>query len=137
MPLLVDSGPLVALLDADDDRHAECCQLLETYPSSLVIPVLCITEVTHIAAWQLGTRAQLRFLEAIDAGVFIVDRLFPEDFARMTELIATYRSLPLDAVDASVIATAERLGVGAIATLDQNRFGTVRPAHVEKLKLLP
>lgn len=137
MSLLVDSGPLVALLDADDDRHAECCQLLETYPGSLVVPILCVTEVTHIAARQLGPRAQLRFLEAIKEGALIVDQFFSEDLPRIEELIATYSVLPLDAVGASVVALAERLGVEVVATLDRYRFSAIRPTHVEKLKLLP
>ncbi|MDQ2738090.1 MAG: VapC toxin family PIN domain ribonuclease, partial [Actinomycetota bacterium] len=45
--------------------------------------------------------------------------------------------LPLGAVDATVIAVAERLGITEIATLDRRHFSVVRPAHVEAFTLLP
>lgn len=36
-----------------------------------------------------------------------------------------------------MIALAERLGLGEIATLDHRHFRVVRPAHVESFTLLP
>jgi hypothetical protein len=39
--------------------------------------------------------------------------------------------------DASVVATAERLGEPNVATLDRRHFTVVRPAHVEAFTLLP
>ena len=55
----------------------------------------------------------------------------------MAELVETYADLPLGTVDASIVATAERLGEASVATLDRRRFTIVRPAHVEALTLLP
>lgn len=55
----------------------------------------------------------------------------------MAELIGTYADLRLGAVDASVIATAERLGATTIATLDRRHFTVVRPRHVEAFDLVP
>jgi predicted nucleic acid-binding protein len=43
----------------------------------------------------------------------------------------------LGAVDASVIAAAERLGVREVATLDRRHFAAVRPQHVDAFTLLP
>jgi predicted nucleic acid-binding protein len=137
MKLIVDSSPLLAHLDADDLRHAECRQLLETYAGSLVVPTLCIAEVSHFAARHLGLRAELCFLESIDAGALLVEHVLPVDVRRMNKLVSIYGRLPLGAVDASVIAVAERLGVATIATMDRDRFGAVRPAHVEKFEFLP
>ncbi|MEI7991753.1 MAG: hypothetical protein WCH93_04900 [Actinomycetota bacterium] len=55
---------------------------------------------------------------------------------RIAELVATYRSLPLGATDASAIATAERLGIRDIATLDRRHFTIVR-SRLGDLTLLP
>jgi uncharacterized protein len=49
----------------------------------------------------------------------------------------TYRDLPLGTVDASVIVTAERLGIVEVATLDRRHFSVVRPSHVAAFELLP
>lgn len=55
----------------------------------------------------------------------------------MAELIETYADLRLGTVDASVIATAERLGAATIATLDRRHFSVVRPNHVRSFGLVP
>jgi predicted nucleic acid-binding protein len=55
----------------------------------------------------------------------------------MAELVETYADLRLGTVDASVIATAERLGSGTIATLDRRHFTVVRPNHVHSFGLVP
>jgi predicted nucleic acid-binding protein len=47
------------------------------------------------------------------------------------------RDLPLGAVDASVVALAERFGVTEVATLDRRHFTVVQPRHVDSLTLLP
>ncbi len=59
------------------------------------------------------------------------------DLQRMSVLVEAYASLPLGAVDASVIAIAERVGVTEVATLDRRHFTVVRPQHTGALMLLP
>jgi len=59
------------------------------------------------------------------------------DLARMSELVLRYADFPLGAVDASVIAVAERYGVKRVATLDRRHFTVVKPRHVPALTLLP
>lgn len=55
----------------------------------------------------------------------------------MVELVRTYADLPLGAVDASVVAIAERLGIKEIATLDRRDFSVVRPRHAEVFSIVP
>jgi hypothetical protein len=58
----------------------------------------------------------------------------------MSELLATYSSARLQAVDACVIALAERLDLHEVATLDRRDFMLVAPRHLPKgqrLRLLP
>jgi hypothetical protein len=55
----------------------------------------------------------------------------------MAELVRTYADLPLGAVDAAVVATAERLGASDLATLDRRHFSIVHPSHVGSFTLLP
>jgi predicted nucleic acid-binding protein len=55
----------------------------------------------------------------------------------VAELIETSADLRLGTVDASVIATAERLGATMVATLDLRHFTVVRPRHVGTFELVP
>jgi predicted nucleic acid-binding protein len=53
------------------------------------------------------------------------------------ELMATYEDAPIGFVDASLIATAERLDITSVLTTDRRHFSFVRPRHVRAFRLLP
>lgn len=101
------------------------------------MPTLVVTEVAYILATRLGTDAEVRFLGDLATGVLHVEPVAPADWLRIAELVATYRQLPLGTVDASVVATAERLGITEVATVDHRDFGVVRPQHADRFELLP
>lgn len=101
------------------------------------MPTLVITEVVYLLATRLGTEPEVRFLGDLADGAFSIESVAPGDWLRIAELVARYRDLPLGTVDASVVATAERLGVTEIATVDRRHFTVVRPAHVAAFTLLP
>lgn len=139
MKLVVDAGPLFAYLAADDDDHERCTLALETYRGELIVPQLVLAEVSYFINTRtkrlLGTKAaattELALIEDITAGSFTVEPVRDADWPRITELIETYHGFPLGMTDASVIATAERLGTAQIATLDDRHFHAVKPAGFE------
>lgn len=135
--LIVDAGPLIAYVEPTDRHHAECLELLETYPGPLVVPVLVIAEVAHLIQSGRGPEPEIRFLGDLASGAFSIEPARASDWMRIAELVARYYDLPLGTVDASVVAAAERLGVVEIATLDRRDFGAVRPAHADAFVLLP
>jgi predicted nucleic acid-binding protein len=98
--------------------------------------MLVITEVTYLVGSRLGFAAEVRFLGDLAAGNLIPEPVAAGDWLRIAELVAQYRDLPLGTVDASVVATAERLGVMQVATLDRRHFTVVQPAQ-GSFELLP
>jgi uncharacterized protein len=102
-----------------------------------VVPTLVITEVVYLLATRLGTEPEVRFLGDLAGGAFTVEPVAVPDWLRIAELVARYHDLPLGTVDASVVATAEHLGVSEIATVDRRHFTVVRPDHVAAFTLLP
>ncbi len=102
----------------------------------LVVPMLVITEVAYLLGSRLGAEAEVRFLGDLAAGNLIPEPVPAGDWLRIAELVARYRDLPLGTADASVVATAERLGVDRIATLDRRHFTVVQPAG-GSFELLP
>jgi uncharacterized protein len=135
--LLLDAGPLYASLDIRDRHHVACAELVQTHPGPLILPQLVIAEVAHFVGTRLQPEAEVRFLADIASGNYLVEPVLPSDWLRIAELVWRYRNLPLGTVDASVVATAERLGIVQVATLDRHHFSVVRPAHVAALDLLP
>ncbi|KAA8969200.1 MAG: PIN domain-containing protein [Mycobacterium sp.] len=135
--IIVDAGPLYAYVDADDAHHVSSLELLQTHPGPLIVPTLVITEVVYLLNTRLGAEPEVRFLGDVAEGAFVVEPVAAGDWLRIAELVARYRDLAFGTVDASVVATAERLGISEIATVDRRHFTIVRPCHTEAFTLLP
>ena len=128
---------MYAYVDADDRHHAASLDLLERHPGPLIVPILVVAEVAYLIATRLGVEPEVRFLGDLAAGTLIPEPVLAGDWLRVAELTARYGDLPLGTVDASVVATAERLEIAEIATLDRRHFSVVRPTHVPAFQLLP
>jgi predicted nucleic acid-binding protein len=109
----------------------------EEVSEPLVIPQLVITEAAHLVDRILSASAEASCIRELADAVVSFHCNDPRDLHRMADLMDTYADLPLGTVDAAVIATAERLGVTKIATLDRRHFTVVRPTHVPSFELLP
>lgn len=135
MALIVDTGPLVALLDATDPEHEACAALLDSTAEPRVIPVCVLVEVEYLLRpWPAAFPALLR---DIDAGAFELLDLPRRWLLRAGELVEHYRDQALGLVDATVLAAAEMLEEPKLATLDHRHFSLIRPAHREAMELLP
>lgn len=138
--IICDTGPLVAAaLSNDEDHHAsvELFTGMHLAQRPLLVPATVIAETGYLLAREAGARVEALFLSSVAGGDFRLVDLTDTYLARMSELVARYRDLPLGETDASVIALAERLGLDEIATLDRRHFTVVRPRHVDALTLLP
>jgi len=136
--LLLDTGPLVAALNDNDKVHELCRDLLAWHRGPLAVPAPVLTEVCYFLDKRgRGVGAEARFLQSLAAGELDLVPTVPSDLARMAELVTVYADLPLGAVDASVVAIAERLGIREIATLDRRDFTVVRPRHAEVFSIVP
>jgi uncharacterized protein len=135
MLAVVDSGPLYATLDRDDDDHAASVQAMDREGLRLIIPILVVAEVSYLASTRLGADVEARFIAGL--AELDVDAPPPTEWARMAELIERYADFPLGAADASVVALAERVQTPYVITLDRRHFHAVRPRHCTALELLP
>ncbi|MEW6583651.1 MAG: PIN domain-containing protein [Actinomycetota bacterium] len=135
--LVVDAGPIVAAAATRDRNHARCVALLSGAQRPLVVPALVVTEIAYFLADRIGTVAELAFVDSLRRGEMIIEPVEPADWARIAELVERYADVALGIVDASVVATCERLGVETLATLDRRHFSAVRPRHCDALTLLP
>jgi uncharacterized protein len=81
----------------------------------LALPSPVVTEACYLLAREAGARAEAAFLGSL--ADLDLDR---DDWRSAAELLVRYSDLPLGAVDASVVAVAERLGLTEIATIDDD-----------------
>ena len=118
--VLVDTGPLVALLDRSDPDHVACQETLSSLSDSMVTVWPVITEAMSMlrAYW----RAQQALWEMIEMGAVEILPLGSDDVPRMKELMRKYRDLPMDLADAALVRVAERERLRRIFTLDRRDF---------------
>jgi predicted nucleic acid-binding protein len=134
--LVVDTSVVFGALDAGDPDHASCAETVSA-GAALVLPAPVVVELDWIARSRGTLDATSALVNGLLDGSMLVANLELEDYARSIELVEKYADLPLDLVDASVVAIAERLEQDTIATLDRRHFSVVRPAHVDAFTLVP
>jgi uncharacterized protein len=137
MALIADSGAIYALYDSRDKHHSAVAHLIGDEPETIILPMAILAEIDYLLRVRLGNRAVLRFLEGIRIGGYILEPLTPADVNRCISLVQTYANLNLAIADASVIATAERLGAERILTVDERHFRAIRSAKGSPFQLLP
>ena len=60
-----------------------------------------------------------------------------KDYSRAAEILRHYSDAKLDLVDALIVATAERLNITRILTLDHPDFQLIRSKHCVSFELFP
>jgi len=123
--IVADTGAILALITEDDRHHRTLVELFRGDPGAWVLPWATLPEIDYIVGSRLGGEVAGAFRRDLAKGLFSVEWGELADLARAHELCDAYRDLELGLVDGVVMATAERLGADAIATLDLRDFGPV------------
>jgi uncharacterized protein len=136
-PVLVDTGPLYAIADRDDDWHLRTVRFIESLRDELVIPVTVLPEAAYLLSAHLGAAAEQKLVQSVVNGEMVVEELTIQDLRRTLELLRRYEDARIGFVDATVVAIAERLRIHRILTTDRRDFSLIRPRHCKEFELLP
>lgn len=137
MAVIMDSGAIYALYDAADVHHATVRGVIEFERGPFIVPTAILAEVDYLLREYLGVDAELDFLDGIARGFYALETLTDHDVARCQDIIARYRDVDIGLADAAVMATAERLGIFRILTVDERDFRIVRSTKGRAFTLLP
>lgn len=137
MAVIVDSGALYALYDADDRHHLAVKRVVEREQGALIVPTVILAEIDYLLREFLGVDAELSFLDDIFIGAYTLENPTIEDLKRCQELISQYRGLDLGLADTAVMALAERLKHYRILTVDERDFRAVKPKQQKAFIILP
>lgn len=133
--VLVDTGPLVALLDPSDKARPRCrAQLDRLERADLVTTEAVVTEAAYLLDFSVDAQAALMHLLA--SGRPRVERIDVDERARVGELMRKYRDLPMDYADATLVVLGERFATNRVFTLDRRDFALYRLGR-RRFELLP
>ena len=129
--VLVDTGPLVALMNKRDRHHQRFVEYLKFFQGQLVTTWPVLTEVTHHVpvskAVEIIALVRDGALEVIDLG---------NAGERVHDLMKKYADRPMDLADASLVWAAEYTGIEQVMTIDSD-FAVFRLANGHRLQVLP
>lgn len=132
---LLDTGFLVALADRRDPDHAECRAAWSQVRGKLVTVEGVLVEAAHLVR-----RNPNGFETVLGLASSVGTELVPpsqDRYQRAVELMQKYRDVPMDLVDALLVAVAEERDLVRILTLDERGFRTYRVRGRKPFSLLP
>ncbi|HSZ61198.1 MAG TPA: PIN domain-containing protein [Terriglobales bacterium] len=133
--VLVDTGPLVAIMSRTDQYHTTCVDALYELPGPLFTCWPVITEAAWLLRKHAGAVKQL--LESVSNGFL---ELLPIEGAEATaigKLIEKYKSIRPQLADAALLYLAERDGFDVIFTLDRRDFSVYRAGRRRAFRIIP
>jgi predicted nucleic acid-binding protein len=133
---LVDTGPLVALLDrSEPDHDAVKSFIARLRGSRLVTTGAVITEAFYfLSDVRDGPHSLVSFL--IASGTEVRDAFSSDALSAALRLMSKYADVPMDFPDATLVWIAEISGIDRILTFDRRGFSSFRSGSNRRFKLL-
>jgi hypothetical protein len=133
--VLVDTGPLVAILSLADQHHQTCVKELRLLPGPLFSCWPVITE----AVWLLRAypRAVHQLLQSIGGGFVELLPLASQEAKAIAEVMKRYEDIRPQLADAALVYLAKRDGIDTIFTLDRRDFSVYRSSRRNRFHILP
>jgi predicted nucleic acid-binding protein len=132
---LIDTGAILAIIDADELHHQSCMAPLAFLRLPLLTTEAVLTEVFHfVAARSLNLKQSWEFVRS---GALTVLPMNDSHLPELRALMMQYADRPMDFADATLVHLAEREGLSVILTLDHDDFETYRIGGRKKFTILP
>jgi uncharacterized protein len=132
---ILDTGPLVAYLDASEKQHTRVAARLDAFTGQLLTTSAVITEAMHLLATDRRGPGLLAELVA-QSGMQIFDFSEAPTLAEAARRMEKYANVPMDYADATLLLLAEHLDVFEILTLDYRGFTVFRSAKGKSFSMV-
>jgi predicted nucleic acid-binding protein len=132
--ILIDAGPMVALISAGDRHHAACQAALLRVEEPMATVWPAFTEAMYLL--RSSRAAQRALWEMVIRGAIYFLYIDVENASAMRDLMEKYHDLPMDLADAALVHVAERQKIRHIFTLDRRDF-TVYKTSLGPFIILP
>jgi hypothetical protein len=133
--VLVDTGPLVAILSRADEHHQPCVEALRDLPG----PLFSCWPVISEAVWLMREypRAVQQLLKSLGSGFMELLPLTSLEADPISAILKKYEDLRPQLADASLVYLANRDGIDTIFTLDRRDFSVYRSARKKPFRIIP
>lgn len=133
--VLVDTGPLVAILSQGDQHHQACVEALHDLPGPLFSCWPVITEAAWLLRGHAGAVRQL--LDSISAGFLELLPIQSAEAAGIEKVMEKYKNIRPQLADAALVYLAERDSFDTIFTLDRRDFSVYHAGRERAFRIIP
>jgi predicted nucleic acid-binding protein len=133
--VLVDTGPLVAIMSRADHHHKTCVETLHDLPGPLFSCWPVITEAAWLLRGQAGAVQQL--LAGIAEGFLELLPIQSTEAAEIGKLMEKYKNIRPQLADAALIYLAKRDAIDVIFTLDRRDFSIYQTGRKGGFRIIP
>jgi uncharacterized protein len=130
-PVLLDTGPIVSLLDASDNFHQQCVDSIGSLRAPLVTCEAVVAESCYLL--RRVKNAPQTVLQNVSSGVFQIPLSIASYANEASRILSKYQRRETDLADACLIHLAEAFQTGEILTLDRDfefyRWSRNKPFH--------
>ena len=116
--VIVDTGPLVALLNRTDNRHAWIVRQLADIQPPLITCEAVLAEATYLTRNVAGARAAL--IEMLGDGFLNIGMAVIDHHSALLAMIRRYSNVPMSLADACLVRMAEIYPQSLVMTLDRD-----------------
>ena len=134
--MLIDAGPLVALIDAGEADHAQCVATLDEVGLPLETSWPAFTEAIYLLGRAGGWPAQAALWRMVESEALELATPDDQTVTRSAALMRKYADHPMDLADATLVALAEQRGRREIFSLDAH-FRSYRLRTGHHLRVVP
>jgi predicted nucleic acid-binding protein len=117
-PIIIDTGPLVAILVQGEPRHPWAIEQFKLLPAPFLTCEAVLTEAFHLVS--RARQGPRQFFELLSRGVVKVDFDVMNDPGALEKLMHKYRDLPMSLADACLVRMAELHPSATVLTLDRH-----------------
>ena len=118
-PVIIDTGPLIALLNGRDPHHTWAKSQIDLITDPLMTCEAVLSEAFFILRNNVPGGEE-RLFKMIDRGILMSEFCFKEHSHRVLEILQKYRDLPTSFADACLVCMVENLNKAKIFTLDRD-----------------
>ena len=116
--VIVDTGPLVALLNRKDHSHAWVVQQLQDIQPPMVTCEAVLAEATYLTRQTPSARVAL--IEMVGEGFLNIGMAVADHHSALLAMVRRYADVPMSLADACLVRLAELFPQSPVLTLDSD-----------------
>ena len=116
--VIVDTGPLVALLNQKDHSHAWVVQQLQDIQPPMVTCESVLAEATYLTRKTPGARIAL--IEMVGEGFLTIGMAVADHHSALLAMVRRYADVPISLADGCLVRLAELFPQSPVLTLDSD-----------------